>query len=168
MEQGFFCSTCGEYHESLPMEFGAEAPALYYQLPEADRAARCELTPDLCVIDGSHFFVRGRLELPVTDADQPFTWGVWASLSHASFARTLAMWEQDGREADPPCFGWLSTSLPLYPNTLHLKTHVHTCPVGFRPRVELEPTDHPLAIEQRQGITRDRVREIAEALLHPG
>jgi hypothetical protein len=29
-----------------------------------------------------------------------------------------------------------------------------------------EPTDHPLAVEQRNGITMVRVREIA-ALLHP-
>jgi hypothetical protein len=29
----------------------------------------------------------------------------------------------------------------------------------------LEPTDHPLAVEQRTGITHDRVREIAEAVL---
>lgn len=29
-----------------------------------------------------------------------------------------------------------------------------------------EPTDHPLAVEQRVGITMDRVREIGEALLH--
>jgi hypothetical protein len=33
------------------------------------------------------------------------------------------------------------------------------------PYVELEPTDHPLAIEQREGVTLARVVEIAEALL---
>jgi hypothetical protein len=30
--------------------------------------------------------------------------------------------------------------------------------------LELEPTDHPLAIEQRDGITLARVVEIAQAL----
>jgi hypothetical protein len=35
-----------------------------------------------------------------------------------------------------------------------------------RPLVELEPTDHPLAVEQRTGITLGRVQEIAETLLH--
>lgn len=52
--------------------------------------------------------------------------------------------------------------------TLNLKTHVHTRPVGERPCVELEPTDHPLAVEQRTGITLDRVLKIATAVLHPG
>ena len=50
--------------------------------------------------------------------------------------------------------------LPLYPNTLNLKTQVHTRPVGERPLVELKPTDHPLAVEQRHGITMDRVRRL--------
>jgi hypothetical protein len=34
--------------------------------------------------------------------------------------------------------------------------------------VELEPTDHPLPVEQRQGITMARVQALAELLLHPG
>ena len=55
----------------------------------------------------------------------------------------------------------------LYPATLHLKTHVHTRAVGQRPLIELEATEHPLAVEQRNGITMERVREIAAALLHP-
>jgi len=30
----------------------------------------------------------------------------------------------------------------------------------------LEPTDHPLAVEQRHGITMARVQEITEMILH--
>ncbi|MEU3843637.1 DUF2199 domain-containing protein [Streptomyces sp. NPDC028635] len=52
--------------------------------------------------------------------------------------------------------------------TLNLKTHVHTRPIGERPFVGLEPTDRPLAVEQRKGIILDRVRETAEAVLHSG
>ena len=74
----------------------------------------------------------------------------------------------EGRENEAPYFGWLSTELPLYgTSTITLKTNVHTRPVGLRPNIELEPTGHPLAAEQRNGITRERVREIAEQLLHP-
>jgi hypothetical protein len=32
----------------------------------------------------------------------------------------------------------------------------------------VEPAAHPLAVEQRSGITRARVPQIAEALLHLG
>jgi hypothetical protein len=37
------------------------------------------------------------------------------------------------------------------------------CGGGNRPSIELEPTDHALAIEQRQGISIKRVEEIASA-----
>ena len=50
--------------------------------------------------------------------------------------------------------------LPLYPSTENLKTRVHLRDDGVRPYIELEPTDHPLAVEQRNGITVDRVAEI--------
>lgn len=124
---------------------------------------------DADVIKGEHFFVCGRLVIPVTDAapSAEFDWGVWVSLSRGSFTRALSLWTTAGREREASYFGWLSTELPLYqPSTLSLKTHVHTQAVGQRPLIELEPTDHPLAVEQRAGITLARVQEIAETLLY--
>jgi len=50
--------------------------------------------------------------------------------------------------------------LPLYPSTENLKTRVHLRDNGVRPYIELEATDHPLAVEQRNGIAADRVAEI--------
>lgn len=149
------------------MDFGVEAPDPYYAIPENERNSRCELTTDACVIDGDHFFIRGCLEIPVVDGPRPFVWIVWTSLSKQNMERAGQLWETLGREKEPPYFGWLCTSLPLYTDTLHLKTQVHTRPVGQHPFVELEPTDHPLAVEQREGITMEKVQEIAEALLHP-
>jgi hypothetical protein len=78
----------------------------------------------------------------------------------------MQLWETPGRETEPPYFGWLSTLLPGYPDTVQLKTNVHTRAVGRRPFIELEATDHPLAVEQREGITWDRVVEISEIVLH--
>lgn len=63
-------------------------------------------------------------------------------------------------------FGWLATRLPYEPDTINLKTMVYIRRVGIRPYIELEPTDHPLAVEQRRGITIGRVQEIAEMILH--
>jgi hypothetical protein len=42
---------------------------------------------------------------------------------------------------------------------------VHLRSGGRRPAIELEPTDHPLAIEQREGISIARVEEIAAQLM---
>ena len=167
LSKGFRCRCCGEWHDGVPTDFGFEFPASYVIVPEAERERRCEINADLCVIDDEEFYIRGRLEIPVIDGPGPFVWGVWTSLSRTSFLRATELWTTPGREGEKPYFGWLNSAIPLYPDTLNLKTLVHTRPVGERPWVELEPTDHPLAVEQRNGITMARVVEIAEALLHP-
>lgn len=73
----------------------------------------------------------------------------------------LDLWEAPVIEDEPPKFGWLCNKISNYPNTLHLKTNLHLRGGNLRPSIELEPTDHPLAIEQRQGISIGRVEEIA-------
>lgn len=161
------CRVCGEVHDGLPLHYGAAAPAVYYSVPEAERAERVLLSSDQCVVDDEHFFIVGNIDIPIIGRDELFSWDVWVSLSQANFTRAYQLWSTPGRESEPPYFGWLCTALPGYPDTLHLKTHVHTRAVGRRPFVELEPTDHPLAVEQRTGITWDRVQEIAELVLHP-
>jgi hypothetical protein len=166
-EINYECRRCGERHHGLPMSYGADAPAYWDPSLAGDDSSTLE--QEQCIIKAEHFFVRGRLVIPVTDAapETEFDWGVWVSLSRDNFARALSLWTTAGREREQPFFGWLSTDLPLYqPSTLSLKTRVHTQPVGQRPLIELEPTDHPLAVEQRTGIMLVRVQEIAETLLH--
>ncbi|MEU3481942.1 DUF2199 domain-containing protein [Streptomyces sp. NPDC033753] len=90
------------------------------------------------------------------------------SLSRESCSRAADLWDRPGREEEKPQFGRLTTDLPVCsPTTLNLKTNVHTRPIGERPYVELEPTDHPLTVEQRTGIIQDRVRAIAAAVFNP-
>ena len=161
---GFTCARCGNRHDELPMSYGAEAPA--HWSPELAADPNSELGTDQCVIKGEHFFVRGIIPIPVRDTDTTFEWGAWVSVSQGSIAHMSERWHTEGRENSDPYFGWLSTELPGYPVTVNLKTNVHTRPVGQRPVIELEPTDHPLAVEQRTGITLARVQEIAEWLLH--
>lgn len=164
---GFLCATCGQTHDSIPMCLGAPAPELWFSVPEAEREARVELSSDQCVIDGQHFFILGRILLPVVDGDDSFIWLAWVSLSEANFVRSCELWESEGREAEPAYFGWLQSALPGYvPGTLSLKTNVQTMPLGQRPLITLEPTEHALAVEQRQGITMARVQQIAEAAFH--
>jgi hypothetical protein len=163
---GFECSCCHQHHDELPLAYDTFAPAYWHDglTGQPDSI----LGDEQCVIDREHFFVKARLILPTLDTDDDFEWGVWISLSKASFARVTELWDKPERVQEPPYFGWLATELPTYePTTLNLKTNLHTQPVGVRPIVELEPTDHPLAVEQRTGITRARVQAIAELLLHP-
>ena len=163
---GYRCRSCGEWHSELPFAYHSPAPAYWRAEFEDDNLS--ELGDEQCVISDEHFFVRGLIRLPVLDAESDFEWGAWISLSRDNFTRMSEMWQTHGRESEPPYFGWLATELPAYSlTTLNLKTRVHTQPVGLRPLVELEPTDHPLASEQRDGIALARVQELAESLRHP-
>ncbi|AKU94922.1 hypothetical protein AKJ09_01586 [Labilithrix luteola] len=150
----------------MPTSFHARAPAYWSDALASD--PKSELSEDQCVIGEEHFFIRGLLRLPIRDTDDHFTWGVWVSLSRSNFLRTSELWEQVGREAEPPMFGWLSTDLAQVYGvpTLNLETMVHTQPVGDRPWIVLAPTDHPLAVDQHAGITLARARAIVERLMH--
>jgi hypothetical protein len=162
----FRCATCNEVHEGLP-SLGFDYPVQYLGIPEDERDERAELTSDTCVIDGTDFFVRARLEIPVIGYQDTMSWGVWISLSEKNFARFEELLDQPGREREGPWFGWFCSPLPGYPDTLFLKTYIHMQPLPLRPLVELEPTGHPLAVDQRNGISPQRAAELVEIALHP-
>ena len=160
------CRTCGQSHRGLPAwHFAAPVQAL--AVPRPERAKRVELTEDDCVIDAREFYVKGLLEIPVHGVQEPFVWGVWLSLSEESYLRFAESFDDPKRSAGESFFGWLCNSVPDYPETQLLKTYVHVREYPMRPWVELEPTDHPLAVDQREGITRDQAIAMAERLLHP-
>ena len=165
--EGFRCSCCGEWHEGLPRSWSISAPIYWDPGDESVKTGDSELKEDLCVIRREHFFIQGNLEIPLRDDNSVFALSVWTSLSKENFTRAREMWGNPQRVTEPPYFGWLSNNVPGYPETLNLKTHVHTREVGLKPFIELEPTDHPLAVDQRSGITLARVRELAEVFMHP-
>jgi hypothetical protein len=134
--------------------------ALYlYSIPAEARDRRCSLDADTCIVDDEYYCARGCLEIPVHGETEPFVWGVWVSLSQSSFAMFRSSLDRPARANLGSFFGWLSADLPLYPRTENLKTRLHLRD-GIRPYIELEPTDHPLAVEQRSGMLVDRVAEI--------
>lgn len=150
------CSTCGEIHDDLP-DIGADKPDPWWSIPEKERAKRIQLTPDTCIIDDD-YFIRGVIEIPILHTSERFGWGVWVSQKKENFQTYLDNW--DSGEIGP-FFGWLCTRIAYYPeDTFLLKTMAHFRGNGLRPSIELEPTDHPLAVDQRQGISLDKAWEI--------
>jgi hypothetical protein len=146
--------------------YGTEAPRYYHGIPVDERDRRCVLTSETCIVDDQFYFVRGCLEIHVHHEAEPFSWGVWCSLSQANFEIFMQHIDAPKRAHIGPFFGWLSAALPLYPDTANLKTRLHLRDDGQRPFIELEPTEHPLAQEQRTGITIDRVAEIHAHFAH--
>jgi hypothetical protein len=159
------CSVCGERHQGL-IDLACGKPA---QWPSSeDKAPNSALdlsgnflSEDFCVLEGQHFFVRAVLELPIRGGRRKlFGFGVWTTLSRENFVRYVATFDSGMQDELGPWFGWFSSRLEGYPDTLNLKCQVHPVSGRQRPRVSLESTPHPLAVDQQSGITLDRLLDI--------
>jgi hypothetical protein len=162
---GVVCGSCGQQHRGL-FDLACDGPehwpgAREFEPNSALGGRDHILTEDFCIIDGRDYFVRCVLLLPILGgSDQRFGYGVWSTLSPANFLRYVDSFDTGAPPGLGPFFGWFSNRLKDYPDTVNLKCQVHPQPDRQRPLIELEATDHPLAIEQREGITIDRLAEI--------
>ncbi len=166
LRSGFACTECGEWHAELHLQYSFQAPQAITAIPPSELRQRVVITPDQCVIDNSSFYLRGRILLPVIGQDDPFVWGVWAEVSPANFLRSNQVWHTAGRENEPPFRGYLNSEIFIFGNTINLEVDIHTQVIGERPRFTISNPDHPLALEQRNGITLERAQEIAEMIIH--
>lgn len=167
MSDGYKCVTCGKSHEGLPLSFAADSPDMYANMNWDERDARCVCGSDQYIIDQRWFFIRGCLEIPIIDSSDVFLWGLWASVRDEVFDEISECWELAGREKSRgPFKGRLGNSLSIYPETLNLKVQILIRPIGERPLLMVEESDHQLAAEQKSGITRARAWELAALLLH--
>jgi hypothetical protein len=167
MRYSWTCHCCGKQFNELPLSVALAAPDPWLELTDSEQQARGEIGSDYCIIDERYFFVRGCLEIPITDSCEIFNWSMWVSVSKQSFERIGELWDAEIRRDQPPIFGWLCNNIQGYPQTFGLKTNLHLRNHGIRPFIELGRTEHPLALEQRQGILLKRVEKIvAAARLH--
>jgi hypothetical protein len=164
--QRWTCSCCGKQHEGIPDSYSYDAPWYWGNRDKSLRTDEYFLNKDYCVIANQDFFIRGCIELPVHGSENPFLWGVWCSLSKKNLNREAELADSPERIHEPPYFGWLSNRIEIYPDTLSLKCNMISRLPGQHPLIQLEPSDHPLMIEQQQGITFDRVIELAEQIEH--
>jgi hypothetical protein len=161
----FKCSKCDEWHEGIPA-FATAAPSAYEAMSEEEQQLRGILDEDCCVLDDETFFIRGLIEIPVRGQSTPLVWNVWASIDEEAFAKFVQSYEQLHRAHIGPFEGRLSARLPIYPDTENLGLRVHLRDKPLRPIFELQLSEHPLAVEQQEGITTERLSEIVEQCLH--
>jgi hypothetical protein len=149
------------------MSFAADFPDTYANMSRQERDTRAVIGSDQCVVDQQWFFIRGCLEVPIVGSADPFLWGLWASIREEVYDEISDSWEQSNREKlHGPFKGRIANSLSEYPETLNLKVKIVIQPVGTRPLFLLEDDEHPLGLEQRHGITRDRALELVALVLH--
>ena len=170
-ERGWTCKSCEQVHSGI-FDLGCRVPDAWDGGGEEGGNSLVDahdhfLSEDLCAVNGEHFFLRCVLQLPIPGGEgRRFGYGVWSSLSQANFRLYVDGFDRTDQSEDGPWFGWLCNSLRGYPETSGLKCQVHPQDGRSRPLIELEQTDHPLAIEQRRGIGLDRLLEIYRANGH--
>jgi hypothetical protein len=147
------CATCDKVHKGLP-DLGFDAPIYWHGERESEDSV---LNTDLCVLEGRDFFLRALLEIPIRESRERLGWGVWSSVSRENFNLYVSSKQSSG-----PFFGWFSNSPPGYEETLNLKCSLQQQKSGLRPLIDLEPTEHQLSIDQREGITVERALALIE------
>ena len=167
----FKCSSCGKTHRGAP-SFSFSRPAETCTIPKAEFDKRVYLTKDLCSIDNRSFYIRGTLRVPIIDSDESFVWGLWVKQSEESFHRYLESYGRD--QTGEHSYGWLPADFytdrkwrARHTDSV-LKTDVHWVGPGKRPQIRIfENENHPLAKDQREGISWDRAVELTMKTMHP-
>lgn len=162
----FDCSCCGEQKDGL-MALAKIKPDIVFVIPEEERQHRIRINSDLCSVDDEHFLVRAVLEIPIRETTECFEFGAWGSLSRKNFQIYFDEFDNPAPTFGP-FFSYVASSLPPYPDLFEAepKASMHFRPNGLRPLIHLDLCDHPLAIDQHEGITVDRLKEIYAAWGH--
>jgi len=160
------CATCDELHDLSEMQLGYSRPDAWYAVHPEEREERWRADADLAVLEGERFFVRGVLLIPVRGEKQPYAWGTWAAVDEADFRRYRALYDDPDAHREPPFAGRIANQLPGYPQTLGLPVTIRLGGGSDRPSLTVDDADHPLAVEQRDGVYLERVLEMLSPTLH--
>lgn len=167
------CGCCGEELTGLPLDVSIGYPDRIMILSDEDKtkyvAKPCQ---SLMSWRNKEFFVRGIIELPILETEDKFCYGAWVQVSKKDYKKFLKAWVKSKRNdetVDEHIYGFLACMMPpnLYPDAYGLNSVICDRP-DKAAGIVLEPTEHPLALEQRQGITMDRVHEMVRTLGYKG
>jgi hypothetical protein len=132
---------------------GADAPDVVAALDEPDRERRVERDTETCLLDGQRRFVRGLIELRLERSNLPDSAGIgaWVEMAPTTF-RDYQGAPTDGSTSSR-FEGRLATDFKGFGDVTELPVYI--VPQGGNARPLIEPLDqaHPLAEQQRQGVT---------------
>ncbi len=114
------------------------------------------LGSDLCEIhydDQTDRFIRVTLTQKVQGICEGLDYGLWVSLSAVSFADYVDHFDAPDHKAS--YFGWLSSTIPEYENTLCIPCAVETKTNNQRPEIfPHRDFDHPFVRDYYEGIAK--------------
>lgn len=163
------CSCCGEALTGLPLDISIGYPDRIMIMSDADKVKYVS-SPSRSMLNwrNKEFFIRGLIEIPILETENYFCYGAWTQVSKKDYKKFLKAWVKSKREDDTVkehIYGHFACMMIpiLYPDAYGLQVAI--CDRSDRAAgFVLEPTEHPLSLEQHNGITMERVHEIVRAL----
>ena len=159
------CPDCGAEYDLSDMEPSYQWPDAYLAVPVEERAFRTLPSKDACGVRDAEdicrqYFLRVSLPIPVRGEQEPCSWGVLVEIDATANARTRELWDDPEQHKEPQFQGTLANALKGYEHTMGLEGHVQLTGPTSVPTFTLPlGLDHPLAIEQREGVFPERVVE---------
>jgi len=153
------CAECGHEHPPDDLELTFRRPDAVAALPAEEREGRVQENKDLCVLDGTRFFIRALLPLPVTERELPYNVGLWVEVSQQTFDRVYELWDEDTQAEEPAFHAEIANDIPIHPPARGLVASLSLTGPTTRPTVTLGPAEHPLVGEQSRGITAHRAAQ---------
>ncbi len=157
----YICSVCGKVHDALPHDIAHQLPGGYFEVPPGEREKRvwfdAEVYPDLCVIDGSKFYLRGVLAVPIQGEADKIRWGTWAQVEEKHLRRYYELWNEIDVLGEPTFRGNLSGGVRDFDDSDGLELIITFQLNNQRPRLTVVSETHPLATAQRNGVTLEDV-----------
>ena len=163
----YTCTVCHETHEDLPA-LGFITPDPYAELSAAQRAEfQAECDDNFCIIrypDQTDRFIRVVLDIPIIDHEETLEYGVWVSVSEASFNDYRAHFDDDH---EATYFGMICNHIAGYePSTMFLHCNVNTQPDSRRPFIAPHQAEHPLVRDYTHGISYAEAQARVDAALN--
>ncbi len=128
---------------------------------------RCIVDSDFCTIgypDRTDRFVRVVLKQKIAKSSHYLEYGLWVSLSEASYEDYAANFNNENHET--VYFGWLSNALPDYQFEKSIAMDVKTKSGNERPEVYPQlDFSHPFVVDFYNGITKEEAEKRIHSML---
>lgn len=160
----WMCANCDQPHCGM-IDLAAHAPdpwrgAVTYQ-PNAELQLDGDfLSEDFCVMGGKYFFVRCVLEIPVDGLAEKFGFGCWGTLSRHNFELYIDGFNNGDYANMGPWNSWLSNQLLDYIGDEPEACSMYPQLDRQRPVLLLADEQHPLGLDQRNGVSAEAILEI--------
>lgn len=177
------CAHCGERHDLSRMEPNQRRPDALLGVPEDKRGTATFESKNACILFAktpnslwarfiersrpNRYFLRVLLPFEIEGRDYPFSWGVWVEVNESQYDRVVDLWNEPDQHQEPPFRAVLANNIGDYPPTNGLPGLVYLQDPNTIPKFLLSEGNHPLILEQHEGVTESRVLEWLDAILHP-